>query len=339
MKENILKIFKAIREKNINEFKPLLKIGKGETFPDIEEILKVSSEEAKKILEEMVNEGFLVKEFLSVKLFCPKCNSHAFMIELKCPLCGSSLIKRGTMIEHLKCGYIDFEEKFISRKGLFCPKCRKELKAIGVDYRKLETYYKCIQCDIPISPIDYYNCLNCLNSYKKEDLVIKEIYNYIIDPDKKSLIESLTIDLKPIVEYLNKIGLSAFQNINIKGKSGIEHNFSLVAYMKYNKEIYFSPDIVLDIIIKEEIVNEKEVLAFFAKAIDVNAKNKYCIAIPKFSEKAKEFLKSFNVYAYEIEDVKILNDLILNVIHPIVSEKILFNERLSKPSFDKVKIL
>ncbi|MEM3407757.1 MAG: hypothetical protein QXY18_03965 [Nitrososphaerota archaeon] len=318
MKENILKILKIIRDKNINKFKPSLIISKGETFPEIEKNLNVTSEEAKRILEEMFKEGFLLKEFLGNKLFCPKCGSFAFLIELKCPICGSNIIKKGVMIEHLKCGYIDFEEKFISRKGLFCPKCGKELKAIGVDYRKLETYYKCIRCDTPISPIDYYDCLNCFNTYKKEDLIIKEIHEYIVNSEKKSLIESLTIDLKPIIEYLNKNGLIAFQNINIKGKSGIEHNFSLVVYTKYDKEA--SPDIVLDVIIKDKIVDEKDALAFYAKAYDVNAKNKYCIAIPRFSENAKIFLKNLNVYAYENEDTKTLNDLVLRIIRPILLE-------------------
>jgi hypothetical protein len=318
MKENILKVLKIIRDKNISKFKPLLILGKGETFPEIEKALNVSSEEAKKILEEMFKEGFFLKESLGNKLFCPNCNSFAFLIELRCPICGSKNIKKGVMIEHLKCGYIDFEEKFIDKRGLYCPKCRKELKAIGIDYRKLETYYKCIQCDTPISPIDYYNCLNCFNSYKKEDLLIKETYNYIINPEKKILIESLTIDLKPVVEYFNKNGLVAFQNINIKGKSGIEHNFSLVVYTRYDKEA--SPDIVLDVIIKEKMVDEKDALAFYAKAYDVNAREKYCIAIPKFSENAKKFLENLNVHAYENEDTKTLNDLILKIVHPKVLE-------------------
>ena len=98
------------------------------------------------------------------EISCNMCGSVKIGQTFHCPSCNSSNFKHGKLIEHFKCGNVSLEESY---KNNTCPKCRKEIRTIGVDYKVLENYYVCNDCDDKFAePSQEYLCLHCNNRFK-----------------------------------------------------------------------------------------------------------------------------------------------------------------------------
>ena len=94
------------------------------------------------------------------------CNSVKIGQNFSCPSCGKTNFKQGKLIEHFKCGNVSVEDSY---KNNICPKCHKEIKIIGVDYKTIENYYICSDCGEKFpEPIIEYMCIRCNNKFKLE---------------------------------------------------------------------------------------------------------------------------------------------------------------------------
>ncbi|MBS7614221.1 response regulator [Candidatus Bathyarchaeota archaeon] len=137
-------------------------------------------------LDKMSEKGLLKKEPTHSIIACPACNSLVISINVKCPDCGSRLIKSGEAIEHFTCGYIGFESEF--EKGnfsLLCPKCTKELKMVGVDYRKISNCYKCVYGHLFNIPAIVVICKKCNKEFSFDQAVLEPIYEYQLSENGK----------------------------------------------------------------------------------------------------------------------------------------------------------
>ncbi|MDE1727671.1 MAG: hypothetical protein KGI02_00120 [Thaumarchaeota archaeon] len=47
-------------------------------------------------------------------------------------------------MEHFKCGNVSVENSYKENKY---PKCHKEIKILGVDYKTMDNYYICNDCE------------------------------------------------------------------------------------------------------------------------------------------------------------------------------------------------
>src|SRR5437899_428885 len=75
---------------------------------------------------------------------CNVCGSLRIRQDFHCPFCKSTNFKQGKLIEHFSCGNFSVEESY---KNNTCPKCRKEIKILGVDYKTIDNYYICDNCN------------------------------------------------------------------------------------------------------------------------------------------------------------------------------------------------
>ena len=134
---NFLKI---ILDKKISEIKPMVN-NYGFSYRHIieEYELDITDEELTTILKKCSEAGIFEEKYYDTIIICPKCNSTLFNVRYHCAACGSTNISYGDALEHLTCGHVDLIESF-AEKGYKCPKCEKKLRAIGVDYRKLEEF-------------------------------------------------------------------------------------------------------------------------------------------------------------------------------------------------------
>ena len=91
---------------------------------------------AKQELDEQINKWIRENKIVQVKdiedVCCPNCSSVKTGHVFHCPKCKNSDFVQANVIEHYECGNVDLEKKFTSDK---CPSCKKELKALGVDFR------------------------------------------------------------------------------------------------------------------------------------------------------------------------------------------------------------
>ena len=97
---------------------------------------------------------------------CPQCSSIRVLPNFFCPACKSINFVQGKLIEHFKCGNVSVEDSYKENK---CPKCKKDIKILGVDYKSMDNYYMCNDCgDKFPDPSQDYVCVKCSNRFQLE---------------------------------------------------------------------------------------------------------------------------------------------------------------------------
>ena len=133
----------------------------------VAEYCNLKREEVINYLKELVSKGKATKLEDIKEISCANCGSVKIGQTFHCPSCNSSNFKHGSLIEHYDCGNFSQEDSY---KDNMCPKCRKEIKVIGVDYRLLKNYYTCNECgDKFPEPANDYLCLKCNGKFKLDD--------------------------------------------------------------------------------------------------------------------------------------------------------------------------
>lgn len=130
----------------------------------IAEYTNMKSEDVLTHLKELQSDGKVAFIGNIKEISCEQCNSLKIGQTFHCPSCTSSNFKHGKLIEHYKCGNFSEESSY---QNNICPKCRKEIKILGVDYRVMENYYICNDCSNKFQePAHEYLCLRCNNKFK-----------------------------------------------------------------------------------------------------------------------------------------------------------------------------
>ena len=287
----------------IKTLKPVYDLQTGYRYPIVEEIVGDASH-AEQLLEKLTETGALDKTLYDKIILCPKCNSPNISFRYCCPFCKSFDIQKSSLVEHIKCGYMDLEPNFRQGDAYVCPKCRQEMRRIDVDYRKAGVWSTCNNCkksfDIPASE---HFCRNCNTTSTFEDATIKEAYSYTLNKDVK--IESFENQflLAPIQEFLTKEGLTVKSLGSLKGKSGAKHSFNIIAYkgsVEAPQEI-----VVMDLATAAgDVVSEQPVIALFAKVFDVSPEQAFLIVMPKLNENGKRMAELYNISVIEVENLQ-----------------------------------
>lgn len=142
----------------------------------ISSILKVSNDLILPYLQKLEQDGKIIKIDDKKEIACNECDSVRTSQIFYCPNCKSSNFKLGKLIEHYDCGNITEENTYTDD---ICPNCKKEIKALGVDYRVMQNHYICNNCEefFPEISIEYL-CLNCENKFKIDNARWKSSRNY-----------------------------------------------------------------------------------------------------------------------------------------------------------------
>jgi hypothetical protein len=113
-------------------------------------------------LEALASGHFLRRRHFTRTHICNKCHSARLHVYEACPSCSSSDLHDEAIVHHYRCGWQDAESKFIQNNKLICPKCRHELKHLGVDYGKPGTMTVCRACGaVNAEPNIEFVCLDC----------------------------------------------------------------------------------------------------------------------------------------------------------------------------------
>jgi hypothetical protein len=267
----------------------------GYSYPLVENIVGDASQ-VEAFLNKLYKAGVLEKELYDKVLFCPNCNSANVSTRYCCPFCKSFDIQKSSLVEHVKCGYMDIEEKFYDGDKYVCPKCNEEMEKPDVDYRKAGIWCTCRECkksfDTPV-PINF--CRSCGETSTFEDVIIKDVYAYTLKENVTAESSANLFLVSAIREFLINARLKVESPGLLKGKSGADHSFDIVAY-KADK----SQAIVVDLAMSSGIfVSEQPVIALFAKIFDVSPEKSYLIAIPKLNENGKRMAELYKIHAIE----------------------------------------
>jgi hypothetical protein len=286
----------------ISELEPVYDPKVGYRYPLVEaivgDILKVEP-----FLNKLFEAGILAQRLYDKIIHCPKCGSANVSIHYCCPYCKSFNIQRSALIEHVKCGYMDVEENFKEGSKLVCPKCHEELRRLDVDYRKAGTWCACKDCgksfDIPVAA---HFCRECHANFTFEEAVIKDVHAYSLKEEVKGEAVLSWALIAPIKDFLVENGFEVESPAFLKGKSGANHSFDVVAYRgEARQKVVTVIDLAASV---ENAVSEQPVIALFAKIFDVSPDNAYLIAIPKMNENGKKMAELYNIQIIEARNQK-----------------------------------
>lgn len=133
------------------------------------------------ILEEGEKAGLLKSEFVDKVHLCPQCHAGFHNFKELCPKCDSPNLRSEALIHHFVCANVGPERDYKRADLLFCPKCEKELRHIGVDYDRPSTIFECNDCgEFFQDPNIKALCFNCKTQNNVDDLLSKDIKTYSI---------------------------------------------------------------------------------------------------------------------------------------------------------------
>ncbi len=136
------------------------------SFARLAEYAKAESELLEKYLLQLESEKKIMKISEIKEVSCTQCGSIRILPNFFCPACKSTNFVQGKLIEHFKCGNVSVEDSYKENK---CPKCKKEIKILGVDYKSMDNYYMCNDCGDKFSdPSQDYICVKCSNRFPLE---------------------------------------------------------------------------------------------------------------------------------------------------------------------------
>ena len=120
---------------------------------------------------------------------CPDCESLAATLYIECPECESTKMTKEEALEHFDCGNIDFRDKYEKGDGsMVCPKCGKKLKVIGVDYRKIENWYRCSNNHYFGQPNFKFACSKCDGRFSLEETRVDMLYQFNLTNSGKQML-------------------------------------------------------------------------------------------------------------------------------------------------------
>lgn len=285
----------------ITELEPIYDPELGYRYPIVEEVIDDSSK-SKEFLDRLHQAGILERKLYDKIVRCPECDSANISVHYCCPYCKSFNILRSSLIEHVKCGYMDREENFREEKKLVCPKCHEEMKKSDVDYREAGIWCTCKDCgrnfDIPDTS---HFCRDCHTNSSFEDSVIEDVYIYSLKEGIEEEASAGLVVVAPIKDFLEKNGFHVESPAFVEGKSGVNHMFDIAVHLRGKKGEIAVIDLASSM---GDAVLEQPVIALFAKIFDVSPDKSYLIAIPRLSGNGKKMAKLYNIEVVEARNNK-----------------------------------
>ena len=265
----------------------------GFTYPHLESLLHLPTEEVHSLLELLADNGALERHSYDRLLFCPHCQSSNLKPGLGCPNCGSGNITRGRILEHLLCRHNDLEEAYVAGSKYVCPQCHQELKFLGSDYQSLGINYKCQDCGtISKEASPYWQCHQCARLFSEDKAREILLYCYRLNQANRRRLE-FELDKKPaFIDFLKSRGYQVTENATVNGtsKSGARHLIDILAQQDDGLMSYtLAIGIAIDGNGKE--IGLDEVFRFDDKCYDLGIHDKILLVDPGLGEQAQQFAR------------------------------------------------
>jgi transcription elongation factor Elf1 len=271
----------------------------GFRYPVIDEIVGDSSS-TEKFLQKMFEGGVLQRKLYDKIVYCPSCSSANLSVHYTCPHCKSFDVKKSSLIEHIKCGYIDTEDHFQKGDKLVCPRCNKELTSPDVDYHKAGVWCTCNKCGKSFDiPVPAHFCRECHQNFTFDEAIYKDVYSYSLTPEAAKEATLGCVLTVPIIEFLEDLGFEVESPGFLNGKSGTRHMFDLTAVSAGNKKNITAIDFATS---TDDVASEQSVIAMFAKIFDATPDRACLVAIPKMSENGRKLASLYKINLIEAKN-------------------------------------
>lgn len=283
----------------LGTLKPIYSPKHGFTYPIVDEVVGDPSR-TEGFLQRLFDGSVLERTLYDKIIYCPSCNSANISIHYTCPHCKSFDVKKSALIEHIKCGYIDTEDRFQKNGKLVCPRCNRELVNPDVDYHRAGVWCTCNQCKKSFDiPVPSHFCRDCHTNFAFDDAVYKDVYSYKLTPEAASEANIGYVLTVPVIELLEDLGFAVESPGFLNGKSGTRHMFDLTAVSAGKKQSTTVIDFATS---SDDVVSEQSVISMFAKIFDATPDRACLVAIPKMSENGRKLASLYKIHLVEAKD-------------------------------------
>lgn len=283
----------------LTKLEPVYNSKYGYGYPIVEKITG-DVQSANEFLKHLFEVGILKRELFDKIVRCLHCGSANIAVHYRCPYCKSFKVSKSSLIEHVPCGYIDTEEKFQKKDKLVCPRCRKELTKLDVDYRKAGAWCTCNECNKSFDiPVFSHLCRDCHQDFTFGEALYEDVFSYSLSEDVVREAALGWILVAPIKEFLKSRGFEVESPGFLKGKSGTSHMFDLTASSDGEDQKVTVFDVAAS---TGDVVSEQVVIAMFAKVYDAAPERAYLVAIPKMSEDGSRLAELYKIKVIEAKN-------------------------------------
>lgn len=169
------------------------------------------------ILEICEAEGVLKSKFVDRIYLCAACKSAQLSYRETCPKCSSANTDTSEIIHHFPCAYVgpisDFSNELDD--ALYCPKCTKKLKHIGVDYDKPSVLHTCNNCDNRFQ--DFHvkaKCMSCGKDSIVDALTDEVVAEYTLTKKGENYaVQGYVSTPKDIEEIIGTVKYDTFKTV------------------------------------------------------------------------------------------------------------------------------
>jgi hypothetical protein len=279
----------------------------GFSYREAQDIMGTSARETVLILEALAREEVLFKEDFQTILATPAGSVQLLPVE-RCPYCDSGNVTRGQLIEHFHCGYIGLEEEFNTGLKQVCPKCRREIKLIGTDYRKPGARYVCNAChEVFPSPVIKCRDLKMDEVYSLEELRRVPVYSFRLNEAQRKRLEFEFEPKRQLIDCLQRLGYTVREAVKVQGKSGATHTIDLLASVE---DPITRHSVAIGILAApggQAEVNIDALFSFDSKIYDAGIDSKMVIAVPGLASEAAKFAERQGIRVYSLDELRNLS--------------------------------
>ena len=330
--EKAARLLEAILSGEISEMKPRISPDRemGYYYPELTSVLDIPDREGMELLDSLARLGLLERGFVDKYIHCPECRSLNLAPGYYCVKCGSGKLVRGRILVHSVCEYAGPEEEFSESGRLTCPKCHQDVRVMGQDYTSMGIMRKCQDCgEIFSHPSIKWRCMKCASVTPEDKVAEVDAYSYSM-PAGEEIRLWIRFELahKPrLIKFLQERGFEVSENAVVKGRSGAEHEFDMLAT---RDDGLLTHRIAVGIENSSQELGMDRVFSFDDKAYDCGIHDKILVVLPQMRKEAEALAEQQRIkviQSWDLESVLGLN--LPRVEAPVVEESFKFTSKSS----------
>ncbi len=289
------KLLQFLLENENQHLTPTYSSQAGFVYEKVNQILgeRIPYRKTTEILNRLARLDILQKSFFDSAAACPSCQSTTMTVHNRCPNCKSHHIINTSLTEHITCGYIGENEKYIQDR---CPKCGSFLTE--TDHKNIGRWYTCRECSEKFEdPQVEYICRNCSKTFSIDEAKTIELSQYSLNPKRKIEIRQAVASIESTSNLVRELGFAVeMPGLAIGKQSGMQHHFSAIAKKQVGDTEF---TITIDHAVGEPDVEASPLIIYIYKISEVKVDLPIFIAIPRLNEAAKKIAQGRNILIIE----------------------------------------
>ncbi len=286
---NVQFLITGFLERAISLITPSIDTGTIPRYLVVENVTNLAPEKARDLLESMAKASILKKELFAKTVSCPECSHNTRIYQrFECPRCSSIDISSLSINHDTKTGSTRTGSKTITNPTGSSGRQNRENKLL-----------QCRKCsNVFAEPTSGFTCEECQTTFSYAESILHEAFSYELNDEIRQEIESSAY-LHDMKNEFSKKGYETRVPEVVIGLSGVSHRFALSGRTKLENVLV---DLAINTVRGE--ANELDVLAFYAKLIDVQPTSSLLVAVPSLNSEGREIAEANGVNYIQAQSLR-----------------------------------